>query len=47
MTDATIATLAARPVLVLTSDLDLWLTLERRGVDCINFNHLRPFGWRF
>jgi hypothetical protein len=32
-------------MLVLTDDLQLHLALVNRGVDSINFNHLRTFFW--
>ena len=46
LTDAAIATLCRRELLVLTDDLDLQITLQRRGADAINFNHIRPLTWR-
>jgi predicted nucleic acid-binding protein len=45
LTDAAIALLQRRNLLVLTVDLDLWMTLQRRGVDAVNFNHLRASNW--
>jgi len=42
--DVAIALASARPMLVVTDDLALWLTLTSRGIDAINFNHLRTFG---
>jgi hypothetical protein len=36
--------LVSEALLVLTDDLALWLTLTKRGIDAINFNHLRTFG---
>jgi rRNA-processing protein FCF1 len=45
LTDAAITTLCHGNVLVLTSDLDLWNALQKRGVDSLNFNHVRPLGW--
>jgi len=45
LTDAAIAMLERRKLLVLTGDLDLWLTLQQRGVDAVNFNHLRASHW--
>jgi hypothetical protein len=45
LTDAAIAMLGRRNLLVLTADLQLWLTLQQRGVDAVNFNHLRPLKW--
>ena len=41
LTDAAIATLSRRNMLVMTLDLDLWSALQQRGVDAVNFNHLR------
>lgn len=46
LTDAAIATLASGGVLVITADLDLYVALQQRRIDCLNFNHLRPYGWR-
>jgi hypothetical protein len=45
LTDAAIATLCRRSMLVLTDDLPLHLALLNRGADSINFNHLRTFFW--
>jgi len=45
LTDAAIAMLQRRSLLVLTVDLRLWDTLQRRGVDAVNFNHLRALNW--
>ena len=45
LTDAAIAMLQSRKLLVLTVDLNLWLALQRRGVDAVNFNHLRSSNW--
>jgi hypothetical protein len=46
LADAAITTLCRRNVLVLTDDLALYLGLTERGVDVINFNHIRTFFWR-
>jgi hypothetical protein len=46
LADAAIAKVCSRGVLVVTSDLDLQLTIQRRGADALNFNHVRPLGWR-
>jgi hypothetical protein len=46
LTDAAIVSLERHAVLVLTSDFDLYCTLIDRGVDAINFNHLRPANWQ-
>ena len=45
LTGAAIVAFSRRPCLLVTDDLDLWDTLARRGVDAINFNHLRPLNW--
>jgi len=45
LTDAAIAAVARHRFLFLTVDLDLYVTLAKRGVDAINFNHLRPLNW--
>jgi len=45
LTDAAIAMLQHCNLLVLTVDLRLWDTLQRRGVDAVNFNHLRALNW--
>lgn len=41
LTDAAIRLIADRPALVLTDDLPLFHYLSRKGLDAINFNHLR------
>ncbi len=46
LADAAITTLCRRSMLVLTDDLPLYLGLTQRGVDVINFNHIRIFFWR-
>ena len=46
LTDVGIALLADTNVPVLTDDFDLYVHLSRRGVDVINFNHVRPLGWK-
>lgn len=45
LTDAAIATVCSRGVLVLTTDARLQLALQARGFDALNFNHIRPIGW--
>ncbi len=45
LADTAIATVCSRGVLVLTSDLDLYLALQQRGADALNFNHVRALGW--
>ena len=44
LTDAGLC-LLAREYLVVTADFNLHLTLRRRGLDAINFNHLRQASW--
>jgi hypothetical protein len=46
LTDAAIATVCSRGVLVLTTDLRLHLMLQQRNIDALNFNHVRPLAWR-
>ena len=46
LTDAAIAVLQRRNRLVLTADFNLWGTLQGRGVDAVNFTHLRALNWR-
>ncbi|MEO5923709.1 MAG: hypothetical protein ABIR70_07790 [Bryobacteraceae bacterium] len=43
LTDAAIIAAAKRPLLILTDDLDLYLTLRAGGFDAINFNHIRTW----
>jgi hypothetical protein len=43
LADTAIALASGTPMLVLTDDLTLWRTLTDRGIDAINFNHLRTF----
>jgi len=45
LTDAAITAIAARNYLVLTIDFPLAGHLESRGIDVINFNHLRPISF--
>jgi hypothetical protein len=45
LTDAAIATVCSRGILVLTTDLQLQIALQQRGMDALNFNHLRPAAW--
>ncbi len=45
LTDAAIATVCSRGVLVLTADAQLHVVLQERGIDALNFNHIRPLGW--
>ena len=46
LTDAAIATVSSRGVLVLTTDLQLHVALQERGIDSLNFNRLRPLEWQ-
>jgi hypothetical protein len=46
LTDAAIAHLAQRQLLVLTDDFRLSSFLDSKGLPAINFNHLRPGPWR-
>ena len=43
LTDAAIARISRHSLLVLTDDLDLYMTLLDRGVDAVNFNHIRSW----
>lgn len=45
LTDSSILLLAQEDLIVLTDDLPLSLALHRRGVEVINFNHLREKLW--
>jgi hypothetical protein len=45
LTDSGIAELVIDKYLVLTDDLDLFGYLQNRGIDAINFNHLRLMVW--
>jgi hypothetical protein len=45
LTDAAIATLCSRGILVLTTDARLQLALQERDLDALNFNHIRPLAW--
>lgn len=45
LADAAIAALCRRSMLVLTDDLELHVSLLNRGVDSINFNHIRTYFW--
>lgn len=42
--DAATATVYASGVLVLTADAILWTALQNRGVDAVNFRHVRKLG---
>ena len=44
--DAAIASVSERRALVVTVDLQLHFALQAKGLECINFNHIRQFGPR-
>jgi rRNA-processing protein FCF1 len=46
LADASILSSPTEDLTVLTDDLHLYLALQRRGVEVINFNHLRERFWR-
>ncbi len=41
LTDAAIAVVALRPILVVTTDFELYYRLQALGADAVNFNHER------
>jgi len=45
LTDAAISCLASAKCLTITSDLRLYVHLQRLGLDAVNFNHIRALGW--
>ncbi len=45
ITDTAIRLISPGSYLVLTDDLPLFGLLGKRGVDVVNFNHLRPLVW--
>jgi len=45
LTDAAIAAVCSRGILVVTADVDLQLAVQRRGADALNFNHVRQLSW--
>ena len=45
LTDAAVAKVCSRGILVLTADFDLYAALQRREMDAVNLNHIRPLGW--
>ena len=46
LADASIESVCARKILVVTTDLDLYIALTSSGYDALNFNHGRALGWR-
>ncbi len=45
LTDAGILDRVGQGLLLLTDDFDLWVTAQGRGLDAINFNHVRSWFW--
>jgi hypothetical protein len=45
LTDAALATVSSRGLLVLTADAHLQRALQERDIDSLNFNHVRLLGW--
>jgi len=45
LTDCSILNVAQGSYLVLTDDLRLAATLQRKGIDTVNFNNIRYIGW--
>ena len=45
LTDAAIATVCSRGILVLTADVALQLAVQQRGADALNFGHIRQIWW--
>jgi hypothetical protein len=43
--DASIAAVCERNILVVTADLQLQVALQVRGMDALNFNHVRALQW--
>lgn len=46
LTDAGILALTGEELTVLTDDIHLYLALQRRGIEAINFHHVRESAWR-
>ncbi len=46
LTDCGILNLARYQYLALTDDLKLAVYLQKEGIDTINFNNIRVYGWR-
>ena len=44
--DSSVLFLAQERFLVLTDDIRLYLALSRRGIEVLNFNHVREVGWQ-
>jgi hypothetical protein len=45
LTDSAILDLPPKKYLVLSVDAGLVIALQKKGVDAVNFNHLRQLGW--
>lgn len=45
LTDSAIASFPKNQYLVLTDDLKLAVSLQSQGIDTVNFNNLRTYGW--
>jgi hypothetical protein len=46
LADAGIAAAQSTEVLILTADFPLYEALQQHGIESLNFNHVRPLGWR-
>ena len=46
MADSSVIFLAQEKHLVVTEDIHLYLALSHRGVETLNFNHVREAGWQ-
>jgi uncharacterized protein YaiI (UPF0178 family) len=46
LTDCGIINLCREQYLVLTDDLKLANYLQKEGIDTINFNNIRTYGWK-
>ena len=44
--DASIAAVCERNIVVLTADVQLQIALACKGLDALDFNHVRSLGWR-
>ena len=45
LADAAITKVCSRGILVLTTDVQLHVALQARGLDSLNFNHIRALAW--
>jgi rRNA-processing protein FCF1 len=46
VTDSSVIFMAQKKSLILTEDVHLYRALLQRGVEALNFNHIRELGWR-